>query len=152
MQRISALGAPPRVAPVAAVSAASAAAEARARVAVAQRLQQMRLQEVDAEVRAHEHAHIAALGKGVIVYDTVVGADGTSYAVGGGVAVDLTPVPGDPEATLRKAKAAIQAAYAVGEPSAADLRVAAEAYQLEVAAQRQIEEEQNAGGVHTWYA
>ena len=115
-------------------------------------LARIRLQEADAEVRAHEHAHVAALGKGVIVYDTVTGPDGSTYAVGGGVAVDLTPVPGDPEATLRKARLAIQAAYAVGVPSAADMRVAAEAYQLEVAAQAQLEKEQAQGGVHTWYA
>jgi hypothetical protein len=115
-------------------------------------LARIRLQEVDAEVRAHEHAHVAALGKGVIVYDTLIGPDGTAYAVGGGVSVDLKPVPGDPEATIRKARLAIQAAYAVGEPSAADIRVAAEAYQLEIAAQRQLETEQAVGGVHTWYA
>lgn len=95
---------------------------------------------------------MAALGKGVIVYDTVIGPDGSAYAVGGGVAVDLKPVPGDPEATLRKARLAIQAAYAVGKPSAADMRVAAEAYQLEVAAQGQLEREQADGGVHMWYA
>jgi hypothetical protein len=53
---------------------------------------------------------------------------------------------------IRKAKSAIQAAYAVGEPSGADLRVAAEAYQLEAAAQKDLEREQEAGGVHTWYA
>jgi hypothetical protein len=110
------------------------------------------LQARDAEVRAHEHAHVAALGKGVIDYQTVVGPDGQSYAVGGGVAVDLSPVPGDPEATVRKAKAAIQAAYAVGEPSAADMKVAAEAYQMEAAAQRQIEQEQQTGGPRSWYA
>ena len=121
------------------------------RADLSRKLARTRLEEADAEVRAHEHKHVAALGKGVIVYDTVVGPDGTSYAVGGGVAVDLEePVPGDPEATIRKAKNAIQAAYAVGEPSGADLRVAAEAYQLEVAAQRDLDREQQAGGVHTW--
>ena len=125
---------------------------ANARADLARRLAQIRLQETDAEVRAHEHAHVAALGSGVIVYDTVIGPDGSAYAVGGGVAVDLKPVPGDPEATIRKARMAIQAAYAVGEPSAADMRVAAEAYQLEVAAQRQLAREQEAGGVHSWFA
>jgi hypothetical protein len=130
----------------------SAIIEANARAGLARRLAQIRLQEADAEVRAHEHAHAAALGKGVIVYDTVTGPDGNAYAVGGGIAVDLTPVPGDPEATIRKARSAIQAAYAVGEPSAADLKVAAEAYQLEAAAQKQLEAERAAGGVHTWYA
>jgi hypothetical protein len=126
--------------------------EANARAALTRRLAQIRLQETDAEVSAHEHAHVAALGKGVIVYDTVIGPDGSSYAVGGGVGVDLQPVPDDAEATIRKARIAIQAAYAVGEPSAADMKVAAEAYQLEVAAQRQLEREQAAGGVQTWHA
>lgn len=126
--------------------------EANARAALTRRLAQIRLQETDAEVSAHEHAHVAALGKGVIVYDTVIGPDGSSYAVGGGVGVDLQPVPDDPEATIRKARIAIQAAYAVGEPSAADMKVAAEAYQLEVAAQRLLEREQAGGGVQTWYA
>jgi len=125
---------------------------ANARLDLARRLAQIRLQEADAEVRAHEHAHVAALGKGVIVYDTVVGPDGSAYAVGGSVAVDLKPVPGDPEATIRKARMAIQAAYAVGEPSAVDMRVAAEAYQLEVAAQSLLAREQEAGVVYTWYA
>jgi hypothetical protein len=132
------------------VTAPSANADAN----LARKLRQMRLQEMDAEVRAHEHLHVAALGKGVIVYDAVVGPDGVAYAAGGGVAVDLSPVPGGPEATIRKAKAAIQAAYAVGQPSGADMHVAAEAYQLEMAAQKQLEQEQEqeAGGVHTWYA
>jgi hypothetical protein len=123
-----------------------------AQVNIARRLQEMRLQEMDAEVRAHEHAHVAALGKGVIEYDTVVGPDGIAYAAGGGVAVDLTPVPGDPEATIRKAEAAIQAAYAVGQPSGADMNVAAQAYQMEMAAKHQLEQEQENGGTRTWYA
>ncbi len=130
----------------------TAAAFDAVRVDLGKKLAELRLQEIDAEVRAHEHAHVAALGKGTIVYDIVAGPDGASYAVGGGVAVDLDPVPGDPEATIRKAKTAIQAAYAVGEPSAADLRVAAEAYQLEVSAQNELDQEQAEGGVHEWYA
>ena len=125
---------------------------AHARMDLSRTLARTRLEEVDAEVRAHEHAHVAALGKGVIVYDTVTGPDGSTYAVGGGVAVDLSPVPGDPEATLRKARHAFQAAYAVGVPSGADMKVAAEAYQLEVAAQADLEREQAEGGGRTWYA
>ena len=125
---------------------------AEMRAALSRKLAEQRLQAIDAEVRAHEHAHAAALGEGVITYDTVTGPDGNSYAVGGGVSVDLKPVPGDPEATIRKAKSAVQAAYAVGQPSGADIRVAAEAYQLEAAAQRAVTEQQAAGGVHEWFA
>ncbi len=114
-----------------------------------ERLAEQRLQEIDAEVRAHESAHVAALGGGVITYETVVGPDGRAYAVGGGVPVNLDPVPGDPAATLRKAQRIIQAAYAPGMPSAADMRVAAEAYQLEVQAQRDLARQQ---GQRTWFA
>lgn len=144
MEPISAVMRAPRVTP--------AISPGEMRAALSRKLAEQRLQAIDAEVRAHEHAHVAALGKGVIVYDTVTGADGNSYAVGGGVSVDLTPVPGDPEATIRKAKAAIRAAYAVGQPSGADIRVAQEAYTMEMQAQHDLEQEQAAGGVHEWYA
>jgi hypothetical protein len=143
MESISAVMRAPRVTP--------AIPPGEMRAALSRKLAEQRLQAIDAEVRAHEHAHVAALGKGVIVYDTVTG-DGNSYAVGGGVSVDLTPVPGDPEATISKAKAAIQAAYAVGQPSGADIRVAQEAYTMEMQAQHELEQEQAAGGVHEWYA
>jgi hypothetical protein len=106
---------------------------------MARRLIEQQLRVIDAEVRAHEHAHLAGLGGGMVSYDTVIGPDGTPYAVGGGVPVSLSPVPGDPEATVRKAKILIQAAYAAGQPSAADMRVAAEAYQLEMQAQREMD-------------
>ena len=115
------------------------------RAQTARRMVEDQLREIDAEVRAHEHAHMAALGGGVVTYDTVIGPDGTSYAVGGGIPVSLSPVPGDPEATVRKARILIQAAYAAGQPSAADMRVAAEAYQLEIQAQREIDRSQAAG-------
>jgi hypothetical protein len=108
------------------------------------------LQQADAGVRAHEAAHLAAAGayaSGGATYSYARGPDGRLYAVGGSVQVNLSPVPGDPEATIRKAKALIQAAYAVGQPSAADLRVAAEAYQMEMEAARQLDSRrQRAGG------
>jgi SprA-related family len=110
------------------------------------RMVEDQLREIDAEVRAHEHAHVAALGGGVVAYDTVVGPDGASYAVGGGIPVNISPVPGDPEATVRRARILIQAAYAAGQPSGADMRVAAEAYQMEMQAQHEIEREETAGG------
>lgn len=89
--------------------------------------------ERDREVRAHENSHLAALGGAAaspIMYDTVAGPGGERVAVGGKVAVDLAEVPGDPRATLRKAKTIIAAANAPAEPSAADLRTAAAAYRL----------------------
>jgi hypothetical protein len=125
------------------------------RAQTARRMVEDQLREIDAEVRAHEHAHMAALGGGMVTYDTVIGPDGTSYAVGGGIPVSLSPVPGDPEATVRRARIIIQAAYAAGQPSAADMRVAAEAYQLEIQAQRELDRSQEAGGAGgrtPWFA
>lgn len=94
----------------------------------------------DREVRSHENAHMAALGGAAasgILYDTALGPGGERVAIGGKIAVDLSEVPGDPEATLRKARAIIAAANAPNEPSAADQRTAAQAYQL---AQKATEE------------
>jgi len=87
----------------------------------------------DREVRAHEKAHLMNLGSAAasgIQLTTQRGPDGTSYAVGGGIKVDLSPVPGDPRGTLNKAQAVLRAVYAPGNPSAADMRVAAEAYRM----------------------
>src|SRR5512140_2488477 len=77
------------------------------------------LLEADAGVRAHEAAHLAAAGPaaaGGASYVYMMGPDGRLYAVGGSVKVDTSPVPGDPEATIRRARALIQAAFAVGQP------------------------------------
>jgi hypothetical protein len=125
------------------------------RAQMARRLIEQQLRVIDAEVRAHEHAHLAALGGGTVSYDTVIGPDGTPYAVGGGIPVSLSPVPGDPEATVRKARILIQAAYAAGQPSAADMRVAAQAYQMEIQAQREMdraEAGEGAGARKPWFA
>jgi hypothetical protein len=104
---------------------------------------QSRLASADARVRAHEAAHVAAAGPYATSgpqYQRVIGPGGRAYAVGGHVSVDLEPVPGNPEATLRKARALQRAAFAPGQPSSADMRVAAEAYRLEQEAQQEIRE------------
>ena len=44
--------------------------------------------------------------------------------------MDMAPVPGSPRATLDKAQAVLRAAFAPGNPSVADMRVAAEAYRM----------------------
>jgi len=87
----------------------------------------------DREVRGHERDHLLTLGgyaASTVSYTTRTGPGGESVAVGGRVAVDLAEVPGDPRATLQKARTIYAAATAPGDPSAADLRVAAEAYRL----------------------
>jgi len=105
----------------------------------------------DREVRGHERTHLAALGPYAasdIQYDTVSTSGGSvaggSIAVGGRIAVDLAEVPGDPAATIRKAKAVFAAANAPGDPSAADLRVAARAYRLMQEAQAELKTDEMA--------
>jgi hypothetical protein len=95
----------------------------------------------DAEVRAHESAHMAAGGRyvtGGASYSYQKGPDGGQYAVGGEVGIDTSTVPGDPEETVRKMRAIRAAALAPSDPSAADLAVAAAATQAEAAALAEI--------------
>jgi hypothetical protein len=105
---------------------------------------QTELQSADSAVKAHEKAHMAILGGAAasgIQYTYARGPGGTRYAVGGSIKIDFQPVPGNPRATLDKARRIRMAALAPGAPSAADLRVAARAYRLEQQAQEKIEEE-----------
>lgn len=94
----------------------------------------------DREVRAHEQAHAAVAGQyaGSPTYSFVRGPDGVSYAVGGSVEVDTSPIPGDPEATLRKAQQLRRAANAPAEPSSQDGRVAAQAAKMELEARAEL--------------
>ena len=98
----------------------------------------------DAEVRAHEQAHLSAAGpyaNGAPKFEFQTGPDGRQYAVGGEVSIDASPVPGDPEATVRKAQAVKRAALAPSDPSAQDRAVAAQAAQLEVQARQEAKAE-----------
>lgn len=94
----------------------------------------------DREVRAHEQAHAAVGGQyaGSPTYTFERGPDGVNYAVGGEVSIDTSPVPNDPEATLRKAQVIRAAASAPAEPSPQDRRVAAQAASLENEARAQL--------------
>jgi hypothetical protein len=112
-----------------------------------QQVEREQIQELsarDREVRAHEQAHAAAAGEygSSPTYSFVRGPDGVSYAVGGEVQVDTSPIPGDPEATLRKAQQLRRAANAPAEPSAQDGRVAAQAAQMEQQARIELREQQ----------
>ncbi|MDX5372743.1 MAG: hypothetical protein LPK18_09940 [Pseudomonadaceae bacterium] len=97
-----------------------------------QRQEQLEIAELasrDREVRAHEQAHAAVGGAyaGAPTYTFTRGPDGKRYAVGGEVSIDTSPIPNDPEATLRKMELVQRAALAPAEPSAQDRRVAAQA-------------------------
>lgn len=98
----------------------------------------------DREVRAHEQAHAAVAGQyaGSPTYSFVRGPDGVSYAVGGEVSIDTSPIPGDPEATLRKAQQLRRAANAPADPSSQDGSVAAQAAQMEQQARAELREQQ----------
>jgi hypothetical protein len=130
------------------------------RSASGRRVRDAKLEAIDGAVRAHEAAHMAALGAaaaGGASFSYLVGPDGTRYAVGGSVRIVASPVPGDPEATIRRAKALINAAYAVSMPSPADMRVAAEAYQMEMQAKRELSKDSEQAAKNTraereWYA
>lgn len=94
----------------------------------------------DREVRAHEAAHQAVGGQyaGAISYTFQRGPDGAQYAVGGEVPIDVSPVPGDPQATIEKMRVVRAAAMAPAEPSGQDRAVAAEAMQAMLKAQSEV--------------
>ena len=99
------------------------------------------LQARDAEVRAHEAAHLAAAGAfatsgASYTYET--GPDGKKYAVGGEVSISTSPVKDDPQATLEKAQTIQRAALAPAQPSDQDRKVAATAAQMAAQAQREL--------------
>ncbi len=98
----------------------------------------------DREVRAHEQAHAAVAGRygSSPTYSFVRGPDGVSYAVSGEVKVDTSPIPGDPEATLRKAQQLRRAANAPAESSGQDAQVAAQAAKMELEAGAQLREQE----------
>ncbi len=98
------------------------------------------LKKRDAEVKAHERAHLAAahgFARGGAHYEYQAGPDGRRYAVGGEVSID-TSAERDPEATVRKMEIVRRAALAPKNPSAQDRRVAASASQRETVARREI--------------
>ncbi len=104
------------------------------------------LQLRDQEVRAHESAHAAVGGSyaGAPAYDYQRGPDGRSYAVGGSVSIDISPIPGDPQATLQKARQVRAAALAPAQPSAQDMKVAQQAQALATQTRSEISQEQTA--------
>ena len=105
--------------------------------------QQVReLETRDREVRTHEQAHKAAGGAhaGSISFSFATGPDGRRYATGGEVPIDVSPVQGDPHATIAKMQQVRQAAMAPAQPSAADRQVAARAAQIEREARAELNE------------
>ncbi|MCF6179885.1 MAG: hypothetical protein L3J63_10935 [Geopsychrobacter sp.] len=94
----------------------------------------------DTEVRVHESAHAAVGGRyaGSPSLTYTRGLDGRSYATDGEVSIDISPVSGDPQATIDKAQIVRAAALAPAEPSGQDRQVAASASALEVQARAEL--------------
>ncbi len=117
--------------------------ELAAKEAKLEMIEQAEIQDLaarDREVRAHEQAHMAVGGQyaGGVSYDYSRGPDGRLYATGGSVSIDISPVSGDPSATINKMQQVQRAALAPAEPSGQDRVVAAQAAQLIAQARSEI--------------
>ena len=97
----------------------------------------------DAEVRRHEEAHARAGGAyaGTPSYQFQRGPDGGQYAIGGSTSIDVSPIAGDPEATIRKMETIKRAASAPADPSGADRSVTAQANSQAQAARAELARE-----------
>ena len=106
-----------------------------------EKLQVAKLEQRDAEVKAHEAAHLGAAGglaRGGASYEYQKGPDGRNYAVGGEVSIDTSPVQGNPEAKITKAQQIRAAALAPASPSSQDYKVAAKAASIEAEARQEL--------------
>lgn len=102
----------------------------------------LQLQQRDQEVRVHEQQHASVGGQhtGAPSYEYETGPDGKQYVVEGEVSVDLSPVAGDPMATIEKMQQVKAAALAPAEPSQADKNAAARAEQLILEARAELQQ------------
>jgi hypothetical protein len=109
----------------------------------AEQRQVEKLKQRDREVREHERAHATAGGTiaGSPSYTFQSGPDGKQYAVGGEVSIDVSPVSGNPQATIRKMEQVKRAALAPSNPSAQDRRVASQADAAIIQAKQELAEE-----------
>ena len=125
-------------------SSSSAPAETSARRQLDETAQLSEFRRIDRQVRAHEQAHARVGGPhaGPPQYTFERGPDGRNYAVAGRVDIDLSPVPGDPEATIEKMETVQAAALAPLNPSAQDRRVAAQARSQAIRAEQELTQQQ----------
>lgn len=103
-----------------------------------------KLKKQDAAVKAHEQAHLAAGGglvRGGASFEFERGPDGKQYATSGEVNIDISPVKGDPQATILKMNKVRRAAMAPAAPSARDRAVAAKASRTEAKARAELREQ-----------
>ncbi|HTV18985.1 MAG TPA: putative metalloprotease CJM1_0395 family protein [Polyangiaceae bacterium] len=97
------------------------------------------LEQTERQLRADEQAQRAAAGGYAdgtqLRYE--IGPDGRRYVVSADVPLDVTPIPGDPAATLRKMEVIMRAANA-GTPSVSDQNASSRAAQLARQARAQL--------------
>lgn len=108
-----------------------------------QQLRQLKLR--DAEVKAHEQAHLSVAGQyaaGGASFSYETGPDGVKYAVGGEVPIDVGKEE-SPEATVLKMQTVKRAALAPANPSSTDRMIAAQADQKAAQARQEMMREQN---------
>ena len=142
-------GSPAAVSAGAGPAASSGASDADADSETLSEEEQLQVDEMkrrDREVRTHEQAHKATGGAhaGSIRLSFQMGPDGKRYAVEGSVPIDVSPVAGDPAATLRKMEVVSRAANAPASPSGADRAVAAQAQRAMQQARAQLAAERYA--------
>ena len=104
------------------------------------------LKRIDAEVRAHEQAHIT-VGRGLITsgpnYQYTYGPDGKQYAVAGEVGIDTSPEQ-EPQENIDKGQHIQATALAPIDPSPQDYSVAATGKSLEQQGRTDLRDEQRA--------
>lgn len=125
--------------------------QAKSELTQAEKQEIAKLQARDAEVVAHEQAHLAAAGglnASAPSYTYQLGPDGNRYAVGGEVGISFSQ-SSDPEANLKKAQTMKAAALAPADPSSQDRSVARSADQLMAQARQEIAAEQQAAAKET---
>jgi hypothetical protein len=126
--------------PPAQSSAADRRIQSEAELSESEQQAVSQLQARDAEVRAHEQAHVSA-GGGLIAsgasFTYQVGPDNKRYAVGGEVSIDTSP-GATPEETLDRAARIRAAALAPAAPSAQDRQVAAQADRMASEARQEL--------------
>ena len=109
------------------------------------------LKRIDAEVRAHEQAHIN-VGRELITsgpnYEYTYGPDGKRYAVSGEVGIDTSPEQ-EPQANIDKGQRIQDTALAPVDPSPQDYQVAATGKQLEDQGRRDLRTEQREAQLET---
>lgn len=112
--------------------AETTAGQAKKELTAEEQQQVKELKARDAEVKAHEQAHLTAaagIGASAPSYEYQRGPDGQKYAVGGEVNLSFSK-GSNPEDTIAKAEAMRAAALAPAQPSGQDLSVARDAQRM----------------------